>query len=48
MDKVPDDLSQNPFRGADMSEKMLTKGDDIDPTQYFNIEYSFIYKYINL
>jgi len=37
MDKVPDDLSQNPFRGADMSEKMLTKGDDIVSNKELNL-----------
>lgn len=29
LDKVPDDISQNPFHGANMSEKSLTSGADI-------------------
>ncbi|HEX7754603.1 MAG TPA: hypothetical protein VF421_04620 [Niabella sp.] len=29
LDKVPDDLNQHPFRGANMSEKSLTNGSDL-------------------
>lgn len=29
MDKVPDDISEKPFRGANMSEKALTDGADV-------------------
>lgn len=37
MDKVPDDPLQDPFRGANMSESMLTKGDDIITNKELNL-----------